>query len=251
VPVLRRLLIGFIALVVILGALVGVEILIALRRDYLPTDPALKLDDSFGEPGAEELTFVVLGDSTAAGVGASSPDDAYPQVLARRLADDGYRVKLQVFGASGARVADVRREQIDKVIEAEPDLVFIAIGANDATHLTPLDDIRTDMALALDRLEAETGADIVIAGAPDMRAPAFLQPLRWLAGWRGRQVAGAIEDAGNEAGVAVVELAEKTGPLFESDPDRYHSADNFHPSAAGYELWANAIYPILNQALGS
>lgn len=246
---LRRLLIGLIALVVALGALVGIEILIALRRDYLPTDPALKLDDSFGEPGADELTLVVLGDSTAAGVGAGSPANAYPQVLARRLADDGYRVDLQVFGASGARAADVLREQIQTAIEAEPDLVFIGIGANDTTHLTPLDDIRTDIAFALDKLEAQTSADIVIAGAPDMRAPAFLQPLRWLAGWRGRQVSGAIADAGKEAGVAVVELAEKTGPLFGSDPDRYHSADNFHPSAAGYELWANAIYPVLSRAL--
>ena len=247
---LRRLLIGLIALVVALGALVGIEILIALRRDYLPTDPALKLDDSFGEPGATELTFVVLGDSTAAGVGAGSPANAYPQVLARRLADDDYRVDLQVFGASGARAADVLREQIQTAIEAEPDLVFIGIGANDTTHLTPLDDIRTDIAFALDKLETQSSADIVIAGAPDMRAQAFLQPLRWLAGWRGRQVSGAIEDAGDEAGVAVVELAEKTGPLFGSAPDRYHSADNFHPSAAGYELWANAIYPVLSEALG-
>ena len=247
---LRRLLIGFIALVVALGALVGVEVLIALRRDYLPTDPALKLDDSFGEPSAEELTFVVLGDSTAAGVGAGSPANAYPQILARRLAEDGYRVDLQVFGTSGARVADVRGAQIEGAIEAKPDLVFVGIGANDTTHLTPLDDIRTDMVFALDKLEAQTGAVVVIAGAPDMRAPAFLQPLRWLAGWRGRQVSGAIEDAGDEAGVAVVELAEKTGPLFGSAPDRYHSADNFHPSAAGYELWANAIYPVLSEALG-
>lgn len=246
---LRRILIGFIALVVALGALIGVEVLIALRRDYLPTDPALKLDDSFGEPGAEELTFVVLGDSTAAGVGASEPGNAYPQLLARRLADDGYRVDLQVFGASGARVADVRSEQLEKTIEADPDLVFIGIGANDVTHLTPLDDIRTDVGFALDKLETETDADIVIAGAPDMRAPAFWQPLRWLSGWRGRQVAGAVTDAGAEAGVAVVELARETGHRFESDPDRYHSADNFHPSADGYELWANAIYPVLSEAL--
>ncbi len=246
-PVLRRFLIGFIAL---LPALIGVEVLIALRRDYLPTEPAFELDGTFGEPGGDELTFVVLGDSTAAGVGAGAPADAYPQLLARRLAGDGYRVALRVFGVSGARVEDVRREQLERAIAADPDLVFMAIGANDTTHLTPLDDVRRDTALVLGRLEAETGAEIVVAGAPDMRAPAFLQPLRWLSGWRGRQVAGAVEEAGTDAGVAVVELAKETGPLFESDPDRYHSADDFHPSADGYELWANAIYPVLNEALG-
>jgi lysophospholipase L1-like esterase len=246
---LRRFLIGFIALVLALGALIGVEILIALRRDYLPTEPAFELDDTFGEPGDDELTFVVLGDSTAAGVGAGAPANAYPQVLARRLAGDGYRVNLKVFGVSGARVEDVRREQLERAPEADPDLVFIAIGANDTTHLTPLDDIRGDMAFVLDKLKAETGAAIVVAGAPDMRAPAFLQPLRWLSGWRGRRVAGAVEDAGTEAGVAVVELAKETGHLFESDPDRYHSADDFHPSADGYELWADAIYPVIKETL--
>ena len=246
---LRRLLIGLIALLLALGVLVGIEILIALRRDYLPTEPAFELDDTFGEPGDDELTFVVLGDSTAAGVGAGAPANTYPQVLARRLAGDGYRVDLQVLGVSGARVEDVRREQLERAIEADPDLVFIAIGANDTTHLTPLDDVREDMSFVLDRLQTETGADIVVAGAPDMRAPAFLQPLRWLSGWRGRQIAGAVEDAGSEAGVAVVELAKETGHLFASDPDRYHSADNFHPSADGYELWSNAIYPVLKEAL--
>ncbi|MDQ4058525.1 MAG: SGNH/GDSL hydrolase family protein [Actinomycetota bacterium] len=246
---LRRCLIGFIALLVALGLLTGVEVLIALRRDYLPTEQALELDGTFGGPGGDELTFVVLGDSTAAGVGAGAPADAYPQVLARRLADDGYRVDLRVFGVSGARIEDVRREQLDIAIEADPDLVLIAIGANDTTHLTPLDDVRGHTTFVLDKVQAETGADIVVAGAPDMRAPAFLQPLRWLSGWRGRQVAGAIEGAGTEAGVAVVELAKETGHLFESDPDRYHSADDFHPSADGYELWANAIYPVLKETL--
>ena len=37
--------------------------------------------------------------------------------------------------------------------------------------------------------------------------------------------------------------------FFAEDPDRYYSDDEFHPSAAGYGLWADAIFPVLIEAL--
>ena len=246
---LRRVVLGFTALTIGGAVLVGIEIVIALRREYLPTEPALKLDDTFGDPGDEAITHVVMGDSTAAGLGANEPSHAYPQVLARRLASDGYRVELKVFGLSGARVKDVLDEQLPKAIEVDPDFVFIGIGANDVTHLTPLGDVRSDMAQVVRKLDKLTDAETVIAGAPDMRAPAFYEPLRSLAGWRGRQVASAIEEVGRDQRVAVVELAKETGPKFGTDPERFHSADDFHPSADGYRLWADAIYPVLKKTV--
>ena len=246
---LRRVVLGFAALAVGGAVLVGIEIVIALRREYLPTEPALKLDDTFGDPGDEAITLVVMGDSTAAGLGTNEPSHAYPQVLARRLASDGYRVDLRVFGLSGARVKDVLEEQLPQALEVDPDYGFIGIGANDVTHLTSLGDVRADMSEVLMVLARRTGAEVVIAGAPDMRAPAFYEPLRSLAGWRGRQVAGAIEEVGRAQGAAVVELAKETGPKFGTDPQRFHSTDDFHPSADGYRLWADAIYPVLKRTV--
>lgn len=246
---LRRVVLGFAALAIGGAVLIGIEIVIALRREYLPTEPALKLDDTFGDPGDEAVTLVVMGDSTAAGLGAGEPAHSYPQVLARRLASDGYRVDLRVFGLSGARVKDVLEEQLPQALEVDPDYVFIGIGANDVTHLTSLGELRSDMASVLRTLDERTEAETVIAGAPDMRAPAFYEPLRSLAGWRGRQVAGAIEDVGRDKGVAVVQLAKETGPKFGTDPERFHSADDFHPSADGYRLWADAIFPVLKETV--
>jgi lysophospholipase L1-like esterase len=244
---LRRAVIGFTALAIGGAILIGIEIVIALRREYLPTEPALKLDDTFGDPSDEAITLVVMGDSTAAGLGAGEPAHSYPQIIARRLASDGYRVELRVFGFSGARVKDVLNDQLPKAIEVDPDYVFIGIGANDVTHLTPLGDLHSDMQDILRKLDDFTETKTVIAGAPDMRAPAFYEPLRSLAGWRGRQVADAIEEVGRDQGVGVVELAEETGPRFGTDPDRFHSDDDFHPSADGYRLWADAIYPVLKE----
>lgn len=246
---LRRVVVWFAALAVGGAVLIGIEIVLALRREYLPTEPALKLDDTFGNPGDETVMLVVMGDSTAAGLGAGEPASAYPQLLARRLASDGFRVDLKVFGVSGARVKDVLDDQLPKTLEADPDFVFIGIGANDVTHLTSLGDVRSDMAEVLRTLEERTEAATIVAGAPDMRAPAFYEPLRSLAGWRGRQVADAIEEVARDEEVALVELAKKTGPEFGADPQRFHSSDDFHPSADGYQLWADAIYPVLKETV--
>lgn len=244
-----RLLLRLLVLVVVAATtVIGVEIVLALRRDYLPSEPALEVGGTFGPPSGGEVDFLVIGDSTAAGLGADSAGGAYPTLLAERLALDGYRVQLTVLGVSGARVSDVLSEQLPRALEAKPDLVFVGIGANDVTHVTPLGDIRRDMRTMIERLRAD-GITLVVAGAPDMRAPAFYQPLRALLGWRGRAVTGAIEGVARDEDTAVVELAAKTGPLFAEDPDKYHSEDDFHPSGAGYALWADAIYPVLRAAL--
>lgn len=240
-----------VALGITLGALallILVEVGLAYTREYLPTAPALELGGTFGPADGDPLRFVVLGDSTAAGLGAGSPDFAYATVLSERLGEAGYRVELIAHGVSGARVKDVADEQVPLAIEADPDLVFIGIGANDSTHLTSLSDVTRDMGKALTDLEA-TGATIVVAGPPDMRAHAWLEPLRSIAGWRGRQVAARIEEVARERGILTVPLAERTGPYFASNPEDAYAADDFHPGPGGYRAWAEAIYPVLVEAL--
>ncbi|HEY7875128.1 MAG TPA: SGNH/GDSL hydrolase family protein [Actinomycetota bacterium] len=242
---LKRAFVGTGCILVAGAGVLGVEIYHAMSQDYLPTSPALEIGGTFGRAGATPLRLTVLGDSTAAGVGAGSADRAYPTLLAEGLATRGWRVDLVGLGVSGARVADLATEQVRRAIDTEPDVVFIGIGANDATHLTSLGDVERDMAAALDELRERTSAAIVVAGAPDMRAAAFLEPLRSIVGWRGRKVAAVIEDAAREREIPVVPLAERTGRYFVSDPEENYSSDDFHPSAAGYARWAEAILPEL------
>jgi len=245
---MKKALISVVLAIVALIAVVGGEIVLALRRDYLPTGPALEIRGVFGSSSAPKLEFVVLGDSTAAGVGARSVAGAYPSLLARRLAAGGRRVELTGFGASGARAADVLREQVPMAMKARPDLVFVGIGANDVIHLTPLEELDEDLRAALDRLSS-TGAVVVAAGVPDMRAAAFLEPLRTLVGWRGNRVSAVIYEAARASGVPAVRLAEQTAKYFVSEPDKSYSEDLFHPGPGGYERWADAIYPTLERAL--
>ncbi|HET7483580.1 MAG TPA: SGNH/GDSL hydrolase family protein [Actinomycetota bacterium] len=241
IRLLAVLLVGF-------ACLLGGEIYLAYTREYLPTAPALELGGLFGPRDGRPLRFTVLGDSTAAGLGAGSPEHAYATVLSKRLGERGWRVDLTAYGVSGARVHDVLVDQVPEAVATKPDLVFVGIGANDVSHLTRLSDVERDMGAAIDALK-QTGAVVVVAGPPDMRAAAWLEPLRSLAGWRGRQVADAIAHVARERDVPVVPLAEKAAPYFASHPEDAYASDMFHPGVGGYRAWADAIFPVLLEAL--
>lgn len=238
----------FVALALIL--LVAGEVFLAWRREYLPTEPAFLIGTTAGPKDGPVLKFVVMGDSTAAGLGASGPEHSYAAVLAERLAELGWRVEMTGVGVSGARVADLLDEQLRRVRELDPDLIFVGIGANDATHLTKLDEVREDAEDLFTELK-ETGAEVVVAGAPDMRADAFYEPLRSLAGLRGMQVTERIADAAAAVGVPVVPLADLTGPYFASGAEEAYGGDDFHPGNGGYRAWARAIFPYLEKAVGA
>jgi hypothetical protein len=50
--------------------------------------------------------------------------------------------------------------------------------------------------------------------------------------------------------MALLSKADLLSPEFLAAPDRMFSSDGFHPSAAGYELAAKLVLPVLASALG-
>jgi lysophospholipase L1-like esterase len=248
--VLMRVGAGLVVTAVGGAAVLGVEIVMAKRRTYLPAESAPPVAGEFGEAGDPLVRLVLLGDSTAAGVGVSRTQDTFGAKLAMRLSTEGYSVRLSSVAVSGSRAGDLS-PQVGRalVMTDHPDLAVIAIGANDATHVTPLDDVARDIEAAVRRLRA-AGIAVVVATCPDLGAPpAFARPLRDLVGWRGRHVATRTEQAATRAGGLAVDLARLTGPAFRADPDRLHSSDDFHPSAAGYRVWADATLPAVLRAV--
>lgn len=246
---LKRVFVWLLVSAALLVAMIGVEIVVALRRDYLPTEPVLEIDGVFGDQGPLR-TVVVLGDSTGAGVGAGSAENAYATVIAERLAEEtNARIRLVGLAVSGARVAGVLEEQVPAALNEKADVYFVAIGANDVTHLTSLESVRDGIADIVSRLGSD-GVPVVVAGAPDMRAPAWAEPLRSIAGWRGRAVTDATEEAARAEGATIVPLAKRTRDYFMTEPEAAYSDDLFHPGPGGYARWAEAIYPELQVALG-
>lgn len=244
---LRRSLVGVIAVPVAGAVLMGVEVQIARSGQDLPETEPFHLDGRVGSGSGSPLALVWLGDSTAAGVGASSTDFALPRLVATAVSARLNRpVDLKSLAVSGDRVGDVLRGQVGEV-PAGTDLVVIDIGSNDVTHLTSRADFRARYKAVLDRLP--NGVAVVMLGVPDIGAPPRLpQPLRFLTGVRGGTLDAVVQQLARERGHSYVDIAGRTGPEFRRSPGRLFAADGYHPSDAGYRLWAKATVPVVTKA---
>src|SRR6059058_3495154 len=114
------------------------------------------------------LRLAVLGDSIAAGQGASRREDTIATRLVRGLADDGVEAESRVFAVPGARSSALHR-QVDRAPDWTPDLALVVIGANDVTHRVPPAEAARALADAVHRLRSN-GAEVVVAPAPDLSA---------------------------------------------------------------------------------
>ena len=237
--------IGIVAVPVVAAVVLGVEVELARRGPDIEDDTPLQHDGRVGAAEGPALRMVWLGDSTAAGVGASDAAHAIPGRVAAAL---DRPVDVTSLAVSGDRVADVVADQLPELAALRPDVVLVSIGANDVVHLTS----RADFRSGYDQLVAAIpdGALLVLLGVPDMGAPPrYLQPLRGIASFRGRQLDGVSVDVARDNDAVYVDIAGETGPTTRSDTDRYLAADRYHPSDDGYALWADAVVDQLEPAL--
>ncbi|MGX7948609.1 arylesterase [Oleidesulfovibrio alaskensis] len=119
---------------------------------------------------AARVTYILaLGDSLTAGYGLESAD-SFPAVLEKRLRGAGLSVRVINAGVSGDTSAGGLARlgwAMDAVPGGRPDLVIVALGANDA--LRGLDPVmmRTNLARILEQC-LDAGARVLLAG---MQAP--------------------------------------------------------------------------------
>jgi lysophospholipase L1-like esterase len=224
--------------------LLVVEAAAAAARRYAQQTIRPGMRARLGPPGAPRLTLVMLGDSTAAGVGVSRVEESVGGRLAERLAGGGRQVDLSSVAVSGARSDDLDLQVSRALLAGRPDLAVVLVGGQDAVHGVRPRRAAAALAGAVRRLRA-AGVSVVVGGCPDLGASrAIGQPLRELVGWLGRRLARAQLDAARDEGAAAVDLAARTGAVFRADAGML-CEDGFHPSADGYRLWAHALYPVV------
>lgn len=195
--------------------------------------------------------ILVLGDSTAAGVGAGSREHTVGAIVATGVAAiSGRPVKLRNVSRSGATALDLAHQtERGLALMPEPEVVLIMIGANDVK-----DRIDTDVAVAAlaksVRTFREVGADVVVGTCPDLGTIRPIpQPLRSVVQRWSRSHAAAQTVAVVEAGGRTVSTGDLLGPAFRTTPQLF-SADRFHPSASGYARAAAILLPSVFDALG-
>lgn len=193
------------------------------------------------------IVYVALGDSTGAGVGAR--EGGYVARLFRRMEERRPGSKLVNMCVSGATTADVLRSQLERGTPADPDLVTLGIGINDIGHGLTLDQFSKNYEQILSTLKEKTRARIVVTNIPDISsAPVVSGSMRNRYQQQIIQFSKRLEEIAARYGVTVFDIYTITSQELPSHPE-YFSLDGFHPSDAGYEMWAQQMWPTIARVI--
>lgn len=191
------------------------------------------------------LRLLILGDSAAAGVGASTQNQALSGQLVSALGAD-FQVSWKLIAQTGHQAKDVLA-QLKMVSPETFDVVVTSIGVNDVTHGTKTQKWIDENSQMIGLLQSKFHARyIVLSSVPPMRLfPALPQPLRWYLGMRAERFNTALKKIVD--GCNRCELVQTNFPL----EDAYMAADGFHPGALAYSMWANHIAVTIRSRLAA
>ena len=179
--------------------------------------------------------WVVLGDSTAQGLGAPGPRGGYVgQTLYQLRRTTGSHWQVLNLSVSGALMRDVLADQIPLLDGQRPDLVTCGAAANDILYSAPgklFGDLRT-----------------LLAAVPEDTVMLDLPLLSGFWGIVGRmsvpyitRINRVIYEVAAERKLGVAEVSRHFIPPWAGK----FSVDNFHPSQDGYRDWSRALVEAL------
>ncbi|HET6891440.1 MAG TPA: SGNH/GDSL hydrolase family protein [Pyrinomonadaceae bacterium] len=205
-------------------------------------------EDTPRKPVTGPIKYVALGDSTGVGVGARN--GGYVARLFKRIKSAKPYSTLVNLCVSGAITDDVIREQLERGIAAQPTLVTLGIGINDIGHGFNPERFAKNYEVILSRLRNETSAAIVVTNIPDIStAPRIPQSVR--EGYHQLIVVfnKRLEQIASRHNAEIFDVYNATHDQLDSRPELF-SADGFHPSDEGYELWAELMWPTIARTIG-
>jgi lysophospholipase L1-like esterase len=176
--------------------------------------------------------LLILGDSTAVGIGATGPSET----VAGRLAREFPSISIENHARMGARARDLAG-QLQMAEFASYDAVLIAIGGNDILRGSSEPEFRAGLKAGLDAARALSEAVIVVNSGNVGAAPLFPWPLNAVLSRRSLRFRSAFEAVCSTAGAEFVNFTyEPSKCPFRRERARYFAADGLHPSGAVYSL---------------
>jgi lysophospholipase L1-like esterase len=184
---------------------------------------------------------LVIGDSLAVGVGASTPERS----IAGLLSTDYPTTDITNFAVSGSKIKDVLKT-LESSKDLGYDLLLIQVGGNDVVQFTPVEDAATDMDSLLKLAKTKSSKVIFYSSGSVGFAPIFIPPVSWVYTYRTTQLYSALKKVADDNNVTYIDLlySKKDDP-FKNDIDEYYANDYFHVSDAGYKFWYEKIKPHL------
>jgi len=201
-------------------ALLGLLLLLAQLAAFAPARASAQADDR---------VIVAFGDSLTAGLGVPA-DQTYPARLGARLRREGYEYKVVNAGVSGDTTAGGLR-RVDWALRLKPEIVILELGVNDALRGQDLASVRANLDQLVARFQA-AGARVLVAGMrlpPNYGTP-YAEAFQ--------RLFGEVARARNAPHIPF--FLEGVGAI-----PRLNQADGIHPTAEGYALVVDHLWPFL------
>lgn len=201
---------------------------------------ALKLPEAGGPRTGQigtgpALSLLILGDSSAAGVGVDLQDQALAGQLTRLLSKN-FTVNWELVAKTGATTGSTLK-RLQTTTPAHFDIIVTALGVNDVTHAVPFRVWKKQQKLLLAQLDHLFHPRLVyLSGVPPLgRFPILPQPLRWTLGRQASRFDRALAKS-----LAPINNAQHVPFDLPLDPAKM-AKDGFHPGPDIYALWAKEM----------
>lgn len=190
-------------------------------------------------PQAENaIQLIVLGDSSAQGIGASRPELSYVGRLAQSIAQQkGRPVYVTNLSVSGAKLQDVIEKQLPELQKLRMNnetVIVLSVGANDVIRGVSAD--------------FEAKADVLFGGLPKQT---IVADVPYFGGGRYRSREAVAQQTNQKLLRAADRFQLQMAPLYEVTKDRdnllVYAADYLHPSDRGYQNWHDAFWKVIDE----
>jgi len=187
------------------------------------------------------VRYLALGDSYTIGTGASDDAHAWPSIIAGRLG-----AELTNPAVNGYTTEDLIRDELPLFRKLQPDVVTVLIGVNDLVQGRTPDAYRKSLRTIYDEVKDARVVAVSIPtwsyvpAAADFGGAAHVERLTGIFNTAAREEA-------ETRGFAWVDI----GPVSTSRVGSrgWIASDQLHPGDAQYAAWAEAIWPVVRDAL--
>ena len=178
-------------------------------------------------------TILAIGDSLTEGLGVEE-EDAYPAVLHNKLMDNGYNYRVINAGVSG-ETSSGALSRIEWALTLKPDIVILVTGANDGLRGI---DTKLIAANITDIVKLLEDRDIVVVLGG-------MRMVQNLGQTYTREFSKLYQDiAGDQNVILIPSFLAGVG----GNPT-LNQSDGIHPTADGYRLIVENIYPYVVEAI--
>lgn len=188
------------------------------------------------EEKESKKSIVFFGDSLTAGYGLDDTNDAFPGLIQQTIDSLNLSYTVVNSGISGETTAG-GKGRIGWVLNQEPDIFILELGANDGLRGVPLKETRENLQSIIDTVkEKYPETQIVLVG---MQIPPNMGP----------EYTGEFKNIFPELAQKnelplIPFLLDKVGGIAE-----LNQSDGIHPTEEGHKILANTVWTVLGPLL--